>query len=53
MKSIYMTPLITTTVIDIECSISSTSSTIKIGEDNQDYTQEWEQLDDDERFIQW
>ncbi|MGN0002457.1 MAG: hypothetical protein ACI35V_03395 [Sphingobacterium composti] len=53
MKRIYTSPTITVSILDIESSLCSTSSTIQVGSNDLDYQQEWEELDDDKRFIEW
>ena len=53
MKEKYTPPELSVTIIDIENSLCNTSSTIQIGNRDEDYLQEWDQLPDDERNIQW
>ncbi|WP_160070329.1 hypothetical protein [Sphingobacterium bovisgrunnientis] len=53
MKTKYTPPGFTVTIIDIENSLCNTSSTITMSELKTDYEQEWDELPDDERNIQW
>lgn len=53
MKKKYTPPGFSVTIIDIESSLCNTSSTIQIGNNNGDYLQEWDELPNDERNIQW
>lgn len=53
MKRKYESPGYMVISIDIECCICNTSSTILIGNTNSDYQEEWEELPDDKRNIQW
>jgi hypothetical protein len=53
MKDTYIPPVLTVTEINIENSLCNTSSTIQVGNTNEDYLQEWEELNDDNRFIEW
>lgn len=53
MKKQYTPPECKVTIILIENSLSSTSSSIYMGTYNTDYEQEWDELPDDERHIQW
>ncbi|NGM73859.1 hypothetical protein [Sphingobacterium sp. SGL-16] len=53
MKKNYIPPGYSVTIIDIENSLCNTSSLIQPSIKDSDYLQEWEELPDDERKIQW
>ena len=53
MKKKYLSPKVTITLVDIEDSLCNASSGICFSQYDTDYQQEWDDLDDDERFIQW
>lgn len=53
MKKKYLSPQITTILVETEESLCNASSQISLSKYDLDYQQEWEDLGDDERLIQW
>ena len=53
MKKNYAPPVFYVSIIEIEDSYCNASSNIQIGINNEDYMQEWDEIPDDTRNIQW
>lgn len=53
MKDKYISPNFSVTIVNIENCLCNASSTLRTSENDNDFLEEWDQLEDDNREFQW